>query len=156
MISILGGCLHFHPSIELPAAEAAAEDIAIAHEATRGWECQHVGYLKIGFDIPSLGPADARTGRCDPMTDIRRIEVKGRCRGQTIRLTTNEWYKAVQLGDMYWLYVIWDLLESAGAEPPRVPNLATHLDYAMHEAVAARYFDVPTEAVEVAARKAAP
>jgi hypothetical protein len=35
---------------------------------------------------------------CDPVTGIRRIEVKGRRCGQTIRLTTNEWYKAVQLG----------------------------------------------------------
>src|SRR3989442_972642 len=33
---------------------------------------------------------------------IRRIEVKGRKRGATTRLTTNEWYKAVQLGDAQW------------------------------------------------------
>ena len=80
MSTPLGACLHFHSSIERPAAEAAAEDIVIA----RG------------------------------------------------------------------------LLESAGAEPPRFPNPAKHLDCAMHEAVAATYFAVPTEAVEVAARKAAP
>ena len=80
MSTSLRDCLHFHSSIERPAAEAPAEDTVIA----RG------------------------------------------------------------------------LLESAGAEWPRFPNSATHLEYAMHEAVAARYFDVPTEAVEVAARKAAP
>ena len=37
----------------------------------------------------------------NPVADVRRIEVKGRKRGQPIRLTTNEWFKARQLGDTY-------------------------------------------------------
>jgi len=37
-------------------------------------------------------------------------EVKGRLRGQPVRLTTNEWYKAQQLAETYWLYVVWDPL----------------------------------------------
>jgi hypothetical protein len=132
--------------------EKAAEDIVIAHEATRGWECTRVGHLKIGFDIRSLGPADPQTGYRDPVTGIRRIEVKGRRRGQTIRLTTNEWYKAVQLADSYWLYVVWDPLDNAGAEPLRIQNPAKHLDYAKREVAAARYFDIPAEAIESAAK----
>ena len=89
-------------------SEIAAEDMAVAHEIGRGWETERVGHLKIGFDVRSLGPADPQTGYRDPMEGIRRIEVKGRTRGYSIRLTTNEWYKATQLGDSYWLYVVWD------------------------------------------------
>ena len=143
--------------------ELAAEDIVIAHETARGWECERVGHLKIGFDIRSMGPADPQTGYRDPVSGIRRIEVKGRRCGQPIRLTTNEWYKAAQLGDSYWLYVVWDPLDlpapelrQAGnckTEPLRIQNPVKHLDYAKREVVAARYYDIPAEAVEQAAGK---
>ena len=92
--------------------EIAAEDVVIAYETTRGFECERVGHLKIGFDVRSIGPADPQTGYRDPVTGIRRIEVKGRRRGQPVRLTTNEWYKATQLGDSYWLYVVYDCAKS--------------------------------------------
>ncbi len=134
-------------------SELAAEGVVIAYEAARGWETERVGHLKIGFDVRSLGPADAQTGYRDPVTSIRRIEVKGRRRGQNIRLTTNEWYKAVQLGDSYWLYVVWDPLGKPDAEPLRIQNPAKHLDHAKKEVVAARFFDIPAAAVEAAAVK---
>jgi len=127
--------------------ERAAEDIVIAYEATRGFECERVGHLKIGFDIRSMGPADPQTGYRDPTEGIRRIEVKGRKRGQPIRLTTNEWYKAAQLADSYWLYVVWDPLENPQAEPLRIRNPVKHLDHVKREVVAARYFDIPAEAI---------
>jgi Domain of unknown function (DUF3883) len=39
---------------------------------------------------------------------VRRIEVKGRSQlQQQVSLTVNEWLKAQQLGDSYWLYVVW-------------------------------------------------
>jgi len=39
---------------------------------------------------------------------VRRIEVKGRAQlHQKVSLTVNEWRKAQQLGDSYWLYVVW-------------------------------------------------
>ncbi|MFB3779569.1 MAG: helicase-related protein [Bryobacteraceae bacterium] len=132
--------------------ELAAEDIVIAHETARGWECERVGHLKIGFDIRSMGPADPQTGYRDPVNGIRRIEVKGRRRGASIRLTTNEWYKAAQLGDSYWLYVVWDPLDNCRAEPLRIQNPVKHLDYAKREVVAARHFDIPPEAIEAAAK----
>jgi superfamily II DNA or RNA helicase len=128
--------------------EKAAEDLVEAYETTRGWECQRVGHLKIGFDIRSLGPADSQTGYRDPVMDIRRIEVKGRTRGQPIRLTTNEWYKAAQLGDSYWLYVVWDPLGSPDPEPLRVQNPVKHLDHVKREVVATRFYDIPAEAIE--------
>ncbi len=131
--------------------ELAAEDIVVAHEKTQGRECERVGHLKIGFDIRSLAPPDSQTGYRDPVTGVRRIEVKGRKRGQPVRLTTNEWYKAQQLGDTYWLYVVWDPLDGPDPVPLMVQNPATHLDHAKKEVVAARYYDLPADAVERAA-----
>lgn len=134
-------------------SELAAEDLVVGYETGRGWECERVGHLKIGFDVRSLGPADPQTGYRDPVLGIRRIEVKGRSRGQAVRLTTNEWYKAAQLGDSYWLYVVWDPLGTPDPEPLRIQNPARYLDYAKREVVAARYFDIPAEALEKAARQ---
>jgi hypothetical protein len=137
-------------------SEKAAEDLVVAYETVkRGWECERVGHLKIGFDVRSLGPADPQTGYRDPVQGIRRIEVKGRARGQPIRLTTNEWYKATQLGDTYWLYVVWDPLGKPDPEPLRIQNPAKRLDFVKREIIAARYYDIPAEAVEAAAERLA-
>ena len=132
--------------------ELAAEDVVVAYEETQGRECERVGHLKIGFDIRSLAPPNSQTGYRDPVTGVRRIEVKGRKQGQPVRLTTNEWYKAQQLGDTYWLYVVWDPLDNPDPVPLMVKNPAKHLDYAKKEVVAARYYDLPANAVEQAAR----
>ncbi|HVB55239.1 MAG TPA: helicase-related protein [Candidatus Acidoferrales bacterium] len=134
-------------------SEIAAEDVVIAYESVRGFECERVGHLKIGFDVRSLGPADPQTGYRDPVTGIRRIEVKGRRRGQPIRLTTNEWYKATQLADSYWLYVVWNPLENPDAEPMRIQNPVKHLDHAKREVISARYYDIPADAIQSAAEK---
>ena len=133
--------------------ELAAEDIVIAYEEAQGRECERVGHQKIGFDIRSLAPPDSQTGYRDPVTDVRRIEVKGRKRGLPVRLTTNEWYKARQLGDTYWLYVVWDPLDASDLTPLMIRNPAKCLDYAKKEVVAARYYDVPANAVEQAVRE---
>ena len=117
----------------------------------RGWECERVGHLKIGFDVRSLGPADSQTGYRDPVEGIRRIEVKGRTRGHPIRLTTNEWYKAAQLGDSYWLYVVWDPLGIPDPLPLIIRNPVKHLDHAKREVIAARHYDIPAQAIEAAA-----
>ena len=82
------------------------------------------------------------------MHGVRRIEVKGRKRGQPIRLTTNEWYKATQLGDSYWLYVIWDPLENPDATPIRIQNPAKQLDHVKKELVSIRLFEIPAAAIE--------
>ena len=132
--------------------EIAAEDIVVAYEEGRNRTCERVGHLKIGFDIRSLAVADPQTGHRDPVTGVRRIEVKGRQRGQPVRLTTNEWYKAQQLGDTFWLYVVWDPLENPHAIPLMIQNPAKHLDHAKKEVVAARYYDIPAGAVETAAQ----
>ncbi|MBI2951011.1 DUF3883 domain-containing protein, partial [bacterium] len=133
-------------------SEKAAEDLVVAHETARGWTCERVGHLKIGFDIRSHGPADPQTGYRDPVEGLRRIEVKGRSRGHSIRLTTNEWYKAMQLGDSYWLYVVWDPL-SNNPELVVIQNPAQKLDHARREVVTARQFDIPAQAIEDAVRR---
>ena len=132
--------------------ELAAEDVVVAYEENQGRTCERVGHQKIGFDIRSLSPPEPQTGHRDPVTGVRRIEVKGRKRGQPVRLTTNEWYKAQQLGNTYWLYVVWDPLDCPDPVPLMVQNPARHLDYAKQEIVAARYYDVPADAIEQAAR----
>ena len=132
--------------------ELAAEDVVVACEEAQGRECERVGHQKIGFDVRSLAPPDPQTGYRDPVTGVRRIEVKGRKRGQPVRLTTNEWYKAQQLGDTYWLYVVWDPLDDPDPTPLMIRNPAKHLDYAKRQAVAARYYDLPAEAVEQVSR----
>ena len=124
----------------------------IAYESAHGRECGRVGHLKIGFDIRSLSAPDPQTGYRDPVTGVRRIEVKGRKRGQAVRLTTNEWYKAQQLGDTYWLYVVWDPLQGPDPNPLIIQNPAKHLDHAKKLVVAARYYDVPASAIEQAGR----
>ena len=133
--------------------ELAAENVVVAWEEAQGRECERVGHLKIGFDVRSLALPDPQTGYRDPVTGVRRIEVKGRKRGQPVRLTTNEWYKARQLGDTYWLYVVWSPLDDPDPIPLMVRNPAEHLNYAKKEVTAARYYDVPAEAVERAAQE---
>jgi hypothetical protein len=132
-------------------SEKAAEDLVGAYETSRGWECERVGHLKIGFDVRSLGPADPQTGYRDPVEGIRRIEVKGRTRGHPIRLATNEWYKATQLGDSYWLYVVWDPLGNPDITPVVIRNPVKQLDHAKREVIAARHYDIPAEAIQAAA-----
>ena len=133
--------------------EIAAEDVVVAYEESQGRQCERVGHEKIGFDIRSLAPPDPQTGYRDPVSGVRRIEVKGRQRGRTIRLTTNEWHKAHQLGDTYWLYVVWDPLESPDTTPVMVQNPAKRLDHAKQEVVAARYYDFSAEAIERAVHR---
>ena len=133
--------------------ELAAEDIVEAYENANQRECQRVGHLKIGFDIRSLAAPDPQTGYRDPVAGVRRIEVKGRRAGRPVRLTTNEWYKAQQLGDTYWLYVVWDPLENPDAVPVIVQNPGKHLDYAKKEVVAVREYDIPASAVEKASQE---
>src|SRR5205085_9321534 len=106
------------------------------------------GHQKIGFDIRSISPADAVTGQ----RNVRRIEVKGRVRGEPIRLTTNEWLKAIQLGATYWLYVVWNPTGDA-PELLKIKDPAHVLDHAKREIVTARMFELSAEALTEAASR---
>ncbi len=88
-----------------PEVEAIAMQRVLEYERDRGWEAQDISKDRdgSGFDIRSIGP-DPGTGK----SLVRRIEVKGRAQShQKVSLTVNEWRKAQQLGDSYWLYVVW-------------------------------------------------
>ena len=54
-----------------------------------------------GFDLHAEYPHDDRRGR-------RAIEVKGRARSGDVEVSSNEWAKAANLRDGYWLYVVYD------------------------------------------------
>lgn len=129
-------------------SELAAEELVIAHESQFDWSCQRVGHMKYGFDIRSLSRADPSTGQ----RNVRRIEVKGRTRGEPIRLSTNEWIKAGQLGSTYWLYVVWDP-RSDSPELQRIQDPAQVLDHAKREIVGARMFEFTADAVAQAATR---
>jgi len=126
-------------------SEIAAEDRVVKELIKEGFleDCiERVGHLKLGFDIRAHRVADEATGEIF----VKRIEVKGRAKGQPVRLTTNEWYKAQQLADTYWLYVVWDPLGKS-PELVRIHNPVVKLDHAKREIVAARFYEIPAEAI---------
>jgi polyhydroxyalkanoate synthesis regulator phasin len=126
-------------------SEIAAEDKVIEALVAEGFpqdRIERVGHLKLGFDIRAHRIADEATGE----VFVKRIEVKGRLRGQPVRLTTNEWYKAQQLAETYWLYVVWNPLGDS-PELVRIHNPVAKLDHAKREIVAARFYEIPAEAV---------
>ncbi len=123
--------------------ELAAMRVVLEYEQARGWEPIDISHIKgPGFDIRSLGPADPATG----MRPVRRIEVKGRQRGQPIRLTRNEWLKARQLAESYWLYVVWNPTEQ-GATPAAIQNPGHVLEYAAREVKVVSQWEVSAEAI---------
>jgi polyhydroxyalkanoate synthesis regulator phasin len=127
-------------------SEIAAEDKVIEALVAEGFpqdRIERVGHLKLGFDIRAHRIADEATGE----VFVKRVEVKGRLRGQPVRLTTNEWYKAQQLAETYWLYVVWDPLGDS-PELVRIHNPIAKLDHAKREIVAARFYEIPAEAIE--------
>jgi len=130
------------------ASELAAMAVAMAYERERNWEPfdvsdQHDG---CGFDIRSLGPADPATGQ----RPIRRIEVKGRRRGQPVRLTINEWLKARQLGESYWLYVVWDPTTPDHELVP-VPNPGHRLEQVAREVRSVSHIEITAAGISGAA-----
>jgi len=130
-------------------SEIAAEDKVVEALIVEGFppdRIERVGHLKLGFDIRAHRIADEATGE----VFVKRVEVKGRLRGQPVRLTTNEWYKAQQLAETYWLYVVWNPLDEL-TELVRIQNPVAKLDHAKREIVAARFYEIPADAVQQAA-----
>ncbi|MYB94657.1 DUF3883 domain-containing protein [Candidatus Poribacteria bacterium] len=69
---------------------------AIHHEETRGCTVTDVSAENLGFDLRSKIP-DGK---------VRCIEVKARADRAPVVLTSNEWFRAKQLKDDYFLYVV--------------------------------------------------
>lgn len=76
--------------------ELAAMRWAERYEVERGWEPTDVSQYNYGYDIEST----------DPLTGMKRfIEVKGAMgRPDKREVTINEWRKAMELGDDYYIY----------------------------------------------------
>ena len=76
-----------------PEVEAIAMQFVMDYERDRGWQPQDISKDGdgSGFDIRSVGAADPGRAQFN----------------QPVSLTVNEWRKAQQLGDSYWLYVVW-------------------------------------------------
>lgn len=99
--------------------ERIAMDVAIAFEAARGADVRDVSTpakAKLsglndypGFDLFS------KRGSGDALEE-RGIEVKGRVGVGEIELTENEWARACNLRDKYWLYAVFD----CGGTQPRL------------------------------------
>ncbi|MDW8245740.1 MAG: helicase-related protein [Sandaracinaceae bacterium] len=81
-----------------PSSEIEAEGmrVALEYERKEGRFPEDVSSQNLGYDIVSR----------DPSGSIRYIEVKARAKEGAIELTHNEWCKAQELGEKYWLYVI--------------------------------------------------
>ena len=72
---------------------------ATVHDVSRPEQARRAGLGDWpGFDLLSVAPAGAR----------RAIEVKGRARAGDVELSENEWAKACNLRDGYWLYAVYD------------------------------------------------
>lgn len=110
-------------------------------------ECERVGHLKIGSDIRNLASANPQIRYRDPARGVREIKVKRRGKAQPIRLATNAWFKATQLGNSYWLCVFWDPLENQDAEPLKIQNPAQKPDRVEKEILATRFFEIPADAI---------
>ncbi len=128
---------------ERESSEKAAMAMTMEAERKRGWEPEDVSQYKLGFDIRSLSPGDPKTG----YREVRRIEVKGRKQGQHVTLSINEWLKARQLKDTYWLYVVWN-----PTQKDRVLSIvrdpANKLEYAAKEIRAISHYLIPATAIE--------
>ncbi|MBS0213163.1 MAG: DUF3883 domain-containing protein [Proteobacteria bacterium] len=99
--------------------ERIAMEVAVAFEAARGADVRDVSTPPKarlaglgdypGFDLFS------KRGRGDVLEE-RGIEVKGRVGVGEIELTENEWARACNLRDKYWLYAVFD----CGGNQPRL------------------------------------
>lgn len=95
--------------------ERIAVEVAAAHEATQGAEVKDVSTpakarLAGLSDYPGFDLLSRRT------SGERGIEVKGRVGTSDVELTENEWAKACNLREKYWLYVVFN----CGTSSPRL------------------------------------
>jgi SNF2 family DNA or RNA helicase len=131
--------------------ELAAERISVEDLAAEGFPrelIQRVADEKLlGFDYRAQRTADPQLG----VMEVRRIEVKGYTFGNPIQLEWSEWNKAQQLGDTYWLYVVWDPL-SPDHRLVKIRNPFRVLEHAAKARDIIRRYEIPAQAIEAAAQ----
>ena len=96
--------------------EAIAVRVTVAYEEARGATVRDVSIpaRSVGAGLGEYPGFDLLSTR--PQSEERAIEVKGRAGVGDVELTDNEWAKACNLGDRYWLYVVFD----CGTPHPRL------------------------------------
>lgn len=132
---VVAGVQGMHNS---PDVEAAGMECVMRYEREMGRDPQDVSKENIGFDVRSM----------DKNKDVRYIEVKARAGEGAVALTTNEWYQAHQMGDLYYLYVVWNATKDPDAKPIIVRNPVKNLH--ADEKIVKRYFVSPEEIREKA------
>lgn len=110
--------------------EDAGMNTVIEFERNAGRNPEDVSKEKLGFDVRSI----------DENGDVRYIEVKARAGEGSIALTTNEWYQASQMGDSYYLYVVWNA--KSKSKPIVIRDPAANLNA---DSKIVRYFVSPEE-----------
>lgn len=113
------------PMVRDDEIEKIGMQIAMKFERDSGRIPEDVSNENLGFDIRSKGPEGTR----------RYIEVKARAKIGDVAMTQNEWFSAQQLGDDYFLYVVWNASNSSSSELLQIQNPALNLK-------AAEKFDV--------------
>lgn len=130
--------------------ELAAERITIDDLVAEGFPrdlIQRVAHEKLtGFDYRAQRTLDMTLGTME----VRRIEVKGYTEGNPIQLEHSEWTKAQQLGDTYWLYVVWNPLD-ANARLVKIQNPYKHLEHAVKHREIIRRYEISMQAIDNAA-----
>lgn len=100
------------------AVEAIAVEIAVRYEeGERSAEVQSHEQENLGYDLVSTTKAG----------ETRYIEVKGRARSGVVQLSPNEFGRAVELRESYWLYVVFGCTSNS-PELFRIQNPATRLE----------------------------
>jgi superfamily II DNA or RNA helicase len=127
--------------------ELAAEKFAIEDLLAEGFPkdlIQRVAHEKLtGFDYRAQRVLDPVTG----VMEVRRIEIKGYTHGNPIQLEHSEWTKAQQLGETYWLYVVWNPLE-ADRRLVKIQNPYRVLEHVVKHREIIRRYEIPAEAID--------
>lgn len=102
-------------------SEKAAMDVTMKYETKHNRTPRDVSkIIGPGYDVKSI----------DKDGNTRYIEVKGRVGVGAVALSKNEWFKAKQLGDDYYLYVVWNTKDYPQIEltPLIIQNPAANLN----------------------------
>ena len=79
--------------------------------------------------------------------EVRRVEVKGYTSGNPIQLEHSEWFKAQNLRETYWLYVVWNPL-SPDYRLVKIQNQYRVLEHAVKHREIIRRYEIPAEAID--------
>lgn len=127
--------------------ELAAERITVDDLVAEGFPrdlIQRVAHEKLtGFDYRAQRPLDVTLGTME----VRRVEVKGYTEGNAIQLEHSEWTKAQQLGDTYWLYVVWNPVSDA-PRLVKIQNPYRVLEHAVKHREIIRRYEISADAID--------